>query len=108
MNKVLETISMCLKYLGDFQSDLISGITYRAESKKMERKLICVVFLMLFVASMVEAASPPTRLQRVGKRNSKGLIKKREYCARARMICSPEADDFNDEADLMNLNIEEN
>ncbi|KAL9953984.1 hypothetical protein ACROYT_G041469 [Oculina patagonica] len=73
----------------------------------MDRKLICVVFLVLVVASMVEAASPPDP-SRWGKRNSKGLIKKRVYCARARMICSPEADDFNDQADLMDLNIEEN
>ncbi|KAL9953981.1 hypothetical protein ACROYT_G041466 [Oculina patagonica] len=74
----------------------------------MDRKLICIVFLMLFVASMVEGASPPTRQNRWGKRNSKGLIKRREYCARARMICSPEADDFYDQPDLMDLNMEEN
>ena len=34
-------------------------------------------------------------------------LKKREYCARAKMICSPEANGFNDGADDMDLDVEE-
>ena len=37
-----------------------------------------------------------------------GLIKRREYCARARMICSPEANDLNDQGELMDVNIKGN
>ena len=46
----------------------LSGLV---KSKDMDRKMICVVFMMLVVASMVEAASPPTRINRWGKRDSK-------------------------------------
>lgn len=76
----------------------------------MDRKLICFVLVALLVASMVDAAAsarPPQRQRRYGKRDSQAGLKKREYCARAKMICSPEANGFNDEADDMDLNVED-
>lgn len=55
----------------------------------MEKKLLCVVLIMLLMVSF-NSAQPN---QRIGKRNFQAVIKKREYCARARQICSPTEDD---------------
>ncbi|KAK2553803.1 hypothetical protein P5673_024785 [Acropora cervicornis] len=68
----------------------------------MEKRLLCVVFILIFMVSL-DSAQPN---QRVGKRTFKAIIQNREYCARARQICSPAEDDDvldHDDADVPDL-----
>ncbi|CAH3140592.1 unnamed protein product [Pocillopora meandrina] len=67
----------------------------------MDKKLICVLFLMVLAVAKMDAGNPPQNagMRRVGKRNSRfQLIKvKRELCARARAAC----DAVNDDRDIL-------
>jgi len=63
----------------------------------MDKKLLCVVLFMMLLVVSIESG-PPFNANRVGKRDFQAVIKKREYCARARQICSPAEDDLSDDS----------
>lgn len=64
-----------------------------------DKKLICVLFLMVLAVAMMDAGNPPFNVsqRRVGKRNSKRIVEKRELCARARVVCDVPNDVSNRE-----------
>ncbi|CAH3021260.1 unnamed protein product [Porites evermanni] len=95
-----------------FQVDVYLHATCLTNSFKrkiMNKKLLCAVLLMLVAVAIVcHGAQPPSdlRLRQGKKRSFQFVIKKREYCAKARRVCSPVEDSLNDEPALADFNPE--
>lgn len=76
----------------------------------MNKKLLCAVLLMLAAVAIVcHGEQPPVYgpdARPPGKRSFKTVIKKREYCAKAKRVCSPVEDSLSDEPALTDFSPE--
>ncbi|CAH3116192.1 unnamed protein product [Porites lobata] len=99
----------------DFQVDVYlhaTCLTNSFKKKAMNKKLLFAVLLMLVAVAIVchaQGDQPPDSIDPRppgGKRSFKFVIKKREYCVKAKRVCSPVEDSLNDEPALADVNPE--